>query len=533
MIDIWQKYETGLNHHRQSNIIEQSLKNYDFFEGRQWRGVQVANEDDLPRYNIIRQIVSFKYNVISMANVELIFLSDNEDYSNALNAFSSEMWEDLKMQSYLWQVNKSAHIAGDGYLYIYDDNPIESVSKPLKYDSIKCKPIDNVNIFLADEQNSNIQEQAYIIIRERLPVSEVRERAKAYGFKDIDLIVSDEENETDPNRVEVKTEDGKCTSLLYLTKKNGTIHFTRATQNAVYQEETDSGLTLYPVVNLVCNSKKGTARGIGEVEPLIANQILLNKTLFRRGGSVAQVAFPKMVYNEELIENPSELSKTGGIIGVRGLSTAKISEMIGYVQPSYIGNDAKELTDELITLTKEINNSGNGALGQVNPERASGTAIQAVTQQSNISTNEQSAAYEQLIEDIGLIFIEFWKKYNPSGLLTELEGNQIVIPTEELDRIKLKINVSPATPFDRLATDQQLMELFKSGVISFDEFVESLDENTLFPKNKLEEIITKRENQQMLEKDMIIQKQAEILSQYQMNDVTNQQLQGGQNADTR
>ena len=41
--------------------------------------------------------------------------------------------------------------------------------------------------------------------------------------------------------------------------------------------------------------------------------------------------------------------------------------MVAYLQPSYVGNDAKELTDELVTLTKEVNNSGNGALGTSQP----------------------------------------------------------------------------------------------------------------------------------------------------------------------
>lgn len=523
--DIWLKYSRGLDYHRQVGLIEDTERNYDFFEGRHWKNAQVPNPDEMPKHDIIRQSVTYKFNVISMSLVEMIFLCENEDFSNALNKFSSEMWEDLKMQSYLWRMNKAAHITGDSYLYIYDDKQVDSVLTPQKYDSIKCKVIDNVNVFLGDENNPNIQEQPYIIIRERLSVDEVRERAKTNGIKDVSQIVSDEDNETDPDRVEVKTDNGKCTSLLYLTKKNGTVHFTRAVKNVIYQPETDSGLTLYPIVNYICNEKKGTARGIGEVKPLIPNQLLTNKTLWRRAELIKQISFPKLVYNQEIVENPSDLYKTGGMIGLKGLSTAKINELITYLQPSYIGNDAKELTDELIIQTKELNSTGNGALGQVNPERASGTAIQAVTQQANIVTNEQASAYEQLVEDIGLVFIEFWKKYNPNGLLTEFEGNQIIIPIEELEKIKLKINVSPSTPYDRLATDKQLMDLFLGGVITFEEFVSSLDENTLIPKNKLQKIIDERANQQENEKDMIIQKQAELLSQYQINEVTNNQLQ--------
>ena len=213
--------------------------------------------------------------------------------------------------------------------------------------------------------------------------------------------------------------------------------------------------------------------------------------------------------------------------------------MVDYLQPSYVGNYEKELTDELVLLTKEINNSGNGALGQVNPERASGTAIQAVTQQANISSNEQQSSYFQLVEDIGLILLEIWKVQNPNGMMIEVEttdeiGNpimgEVLIPVEILEQVNIKINVSPATPFDRLATDQQLKELLATGMINFNEFVEALDENTMFPKNKLEEIIAARDelNQILGEKDAIIQEQANILAKHQMDGIDAQLQQSNQ-----
>ena len=517
--EIWSKYQKGLDHHRQSNLISQSQKNIDFFEGRQWRGIKGIDESELPVYNIIRQIVGRKYNLLSMADIDVSYQSkENEEYSKMINKFSESLWEKLKMYKNLWRMNKEAHIGGDSYIYIPDINT--------------CQILKNVNTFLSDEQNPNLQEQRYIIISERLFVDDVKEVAKANGL-DTDMIVSDEENETDTDKIEVKSTDGKCTSLLYIYKKDGIVHSLRAVKNLVYVPETNNGLTLYPIANYIVNEKMGTSRGIGEVEPLIPNQILLNKNLKRRADAIAQTAYPKIVYNQDLITNPGELTSTGGVIKLRNSNANKINEMVAYLQPSYVGNDAKELTDELVTLTKEVNNSGNGALGQVNPERASGTAIQAVTQQANISSNEQQSSYYQLVEDIGLILLELWKVQNPNGMMIEAEttdeiGNPIIgevlIPVEILEQVNIKINVSPATPFDRLATDQQLKELLATGMINFNEFVESLDENTMFPKNKLEEIIAARDelNQLLGEKDMIIQEQANILAKHQMDNIDTQ-----------
>ena len=68
----------------------------------------------------------------------------------------------------------------------------------------------------------------------------------------------------------------------------------RGVKNVIYQKDTllqardkrnnqplGRGLTLYPVAGMVWVKKKGSARGVGEAGPLIANQIEINKMLAR------------------------------------------------------------------------------------------------------------------------------------------------------------------------------------------------------------------------------------------------------------
>ena len=70
--------------------------------------------------------------------------------------------------------------------------------------------------------------------------------------------------------------------------------------------------------------------------------------------------------------------------------------------------------------------------------------------------------------------------------------------------------------------ETELKGLFQAGVITFEEYVSSLDENSLTPKNKLQKIIDLRgENQK---KDAIINKLLEIISKFKMNDVTSKAL---------
>lgn len=505
--EIFQLYDEGVSQLRQMNIYEQTKKNYNFFEGRQWEGLEAGGYNP-PVENVIKQIVKHKYNTISMQDVEIIFTSKDkgsEEITKIFNAYMEQFWEDAKMYTYMWKVNKASHIAGDSYLYMYME------------DKIKSQLIDNTNIYLANERETDIQKQKYLILSQRLDVEDVKEEARNRGIDEalVNQIVSDEEAENKHKPVFEATKNNKVTALIYMEKKPDGVHYVKCVRDVTY-DEGNTKLKLYPIASLICNERKGYARGIGEVEPLINNQIEINKTLWRRSESIKQTAFPKVVINEQSIQNAKDLTKAGAVIKIKGAS-ANVKDMVSYLAPSYVGNDAKEYSDELIMMTKELNNSGDGATGQIDPTKASGAAVQAVTQQANVSSSEQMSAYQQFVEDVGYILLDMWKTYNPNGFTVDNNGEEVVIPTKIIDGIKLKINVSQATPFNKWAVESELKNLFVSGVISFEEFVNSLDENAMTPKNKLLRIIEARGEQ--AKKDKIIEMLIRMMSANQMNDI--------------
>lgn len=482
--EIFNFYDEGVNHLRSQGIFDQTIKNYNFFEGRQWEGLKVKGKNP-PCENVIKQIVKHKYNNISMQNVEIVFTSkDNsaENVTKALNSFMEVFWEEEKMYSHMWACNKASHIAGDNYLYFS------------YLDSIHAEEIDNTNFFFENEADKNIQKQKYLIISQRVHIDDVKEMARKNGVseEEIENIVTDEERELKPGEDIKFKKDKYVTVLLFLEKKKDGVHFTKCVRNVIIEEEKNTKLTLYPIANIVCNEKKGSARGIGEVAPLIDNQIEINKTLVRRSEAIKQTAFPKVAYNELKIQNPNDFTKAGSAIKVKG-EVSNLNEVVKYLTPSYVSNDAKQYSDELIKMTKELNNSGDGAMGQVDPTKASGAAVEAVTQQANVSASEQMAAYKQFVEDIGYIFLDLWATYNPEGLPVANEnGEEIIIPVSEIKKMKLKVNVTSATPFSKYSVESELKNLFVSGVITFEEYVKVLDENSLAPKSKFERIIQER-----------------------------------------
>lgn len=524
---IWQKYQKGIEYINKINLTNKTDKCHRMYNGDQWHGLKSGGEE-LPILNIIKGIVKYKVSTVAQNTMSAVYtpIGERTEESvkacDALNTHFQIMWERAKMDKHSWSVIKDACIGADGYIYFGEA------------DVTQAQLINNVNVLLGDEQNPNLQQQPYIMLVERVFVKDIRKEAERNGIPqdDIELIISDENTNNqlgDKTEVAYSTEDGKCTSILYMYKDdNGYVHFAKSTQNVIYKPDepviaklpdgtpSSVGLTMYPIVNFVWEDTKGSARGCGDVEHLIANQIELNKTLARRAIAIKQCAFPKIAYLESAVANPDQIDVVGAKIGVRDGNAQNIQNLISYLNPSVVSPDARNFTDELITLTKELAGAGDAATGQIDPTQASGTAIIATRDQAALPLNEQVARYRQFVEDVAVLWYDIWKAYNPDGLKIESKdemGNETtqVIPSEVLDNmmINVRIDVSQNNPFSKYAQEQAIMNLFTSQAISFEEMVEALDNDAVAPKGKLQDIIDKRGEQEKM-KNALIQAMEQI-----------------------
>jgi hypothetical protein len=206
------------------------------------------------------------------------------------------------------------------------------------------------------------------------------------------------------------------------------------------------------------------------------------------------------VYNAAALEEEDirKLSYPDSNIAVQDLTGGGVEKLIGYLQPAGISPYARDIWQEIIALTRSLAGIGDN-LDNVSPERATGAAINAVREVRLLSVNAQVAALKQFIEDIALIWYDLWCAYHPGGLAVIVpapEGRESLetISNEELCALKVdvKIDVSPNHPYSRLAQEMGLKELFAAGAITFDEYVEALDEDGSLPKGKLLEVIARR-----------------------------------------
>lgn len=501
---IWLKYRAGVENHRLHNLFASTERNYRFYEGDQWFGV--PKSENLPTANFIKPTVNYKVSMVAMNTMQIVY--SPLDYSeesiavcDVLNKYAAQKWERLKLDSLSWDVILNAAVAGDSYLYFYNKN-------------LDCQIIRNTDIFFANEQERDIQKQEYIIVQERRPVNEIRRIAKENDIpeEDIENIVGDSDTDSiigDTEEVRSADESNrKCMCLLYLGRNDdGDIVVCRSTKYTVYQKETVlKGLKRYPIASFVWGPMLNSARGTGEVKPLISNQFETNKLLARRCRSAAQNAFAKPVYMKNQVENPEDIGALGTAIALRGNGTPQdIKQIFDYIAPAPMSQEASLLQSDLITTSRELAGAGNAALGQINPSRASGDAIMAVVDQSAIPMNMQTAAYRQFVEDVALIFFAYWRVYatdeglSVSYIVNDEITNGRLIVKKVLTRdqitttdVGVKIDATATNPYSKLAEEQSIEVARNAGYISFEEYVEALPYNSIAPKSRYEEIIKKR-----------------------------------------
>ena len=506
--DIWQKYEKCKNYMDGKSIVSKTERNWNFYIGDQWNGIKTGGQE-LPMLNFIKPIVQYKVSSVAQNAMTAVYSDMDANPSlqpvyEKLNKYWQQCWEKSKMNQAAWKALKAAAIQGDSYVY-WEDADI--LSPPTV--------IPNTCIFLSNENIDNIQEQEYIIVQERWSYDAcvAHARKNKISEKEIKLITTD--NDTQSQIFNKKEVDDKVTVLFYMEKKDGVVRVGRATKTAIIEpvEPIQSmkdgkplkSLSVYPIIPYVWEQVPNSARGVGEVEQLIPNQLELNKTLARRSMAVSIGAYPRLAYDANAIENPEDLNKVGVAIAVNGGGAQSINQMISYLNATNISSDADKLSNDLLQITKDLAGATVYALGNVNPEQASGTAIIAVRDSAQVPLSEQVARYRQWAEDVSLLWLDLWIAYNPDGIsfMADTEEGQIKvdITQEELNALKptVRIDVSPDNQWTKLAEQQSLDNLFMNNQLTLEEYVEATPDNSSIPKAKLKAIIDKRKQEQQMQ----------------------------------
>lgn len=509
--DIWGLYESHLLFMNRKGYFAKTDRNFRFFNGDQWEGVVLKKTEPI-QVNFIKPIVKYKVAVVTSTDYALIYNSENYDNkefrevakkaSELVTKKAQKVWEINKIDTKLKKCVKKSAINGEVVSYFYWDSKKEVPIMELK---------SKVDVMYGNENDDDIQEQPYILLKKRTTLSQAREYARNKGVKeeDIDAIHADNftQNESGNDSKEEVTDMVTIVTMLY--KKNGTIHYSEAMKFVDIEKDADTGLTYYPIAHLNWEDCEGNARGIGEVEQYIDTQIEVNKTATRRAFIGKMISYPHTVINKNKIDNPQDLNKVGSTIYVNDTSADDVSKFFKITTPGQISPDIASLQNELITTCRELAGAGDIATGQIKPDEASGKAILAVQRASEQPLDEQSSSTKQFIEDIGLIIFDMLKTYSESLVVIDentdpvsgdVNEDVLEIPKSVLEtlQISIKIDVTPKSAYDKYAQEVSLENLAKSELFLpqnqqlLEDYVSLLDEFSTMPKAKLLELLKRR-----------------------------------------
>ena len=283
----------------------------------------------------------------------------------------------------------------------------------------------------------------------------------------------------------------------------------RSTEYVVIRDTRDTGLHRYPVAWMNWDIRKGSCHGEAEITSLIQNQVIIDKLASMIALWIYRHGFTRMIYDKSRITSISN-DITQAIAVNDAASAGGVGAVAQYMQPAQLSAAVQSFFAMLITLTKEAAGANESILGEAAPTNTS--AIIVNSKNAAVPLNNIKQRFYRYIEDVGLIWLDFWMskytQYTDRQIEITKDGwKQVVtLDSETLKqmRVKLRIDVSPSSPFDEAAQQQTLDNLLAQDRITFVEWLERVKKGIIPDKEGLIEARTGEEAQRRAENEQFM-----------------------------
>lgn len=543
----WQDYEAGLSYHNRIDYYSKVDLNWRFYNGKQWIGI-VTNGLSKWVFNFCRSSINYFIAFMTSQKLKMQYSAENipdepedeqeiqiKELVDLLSDMADMKWEKDKMDSLLKDLLLDGANSGDMCAHVYWDATIET-GQPEKGD-FKTELVDGGNVMFGNPNTKVVERQPYILVIGRETVSDLKEQAKANGITQdkIDQIESDEDHtyqagERGKIELDNKGETGKALTLIKYWKKNGTVYWNKSTKYCEICKDKNLGISRYPIAWANWESVKNSYHGMSATEQIIDNQISVNHMFAMVSYWMRMSAFGKTIYDSNLIENWS--NSLGTAIPANS-NNGPISNLVHQMQAGNFNEAILKVIEMAINYTKEFIGANDALMGQVDPEQASGVAIISTQKQASMPLINITMNRDQLVEDLGLIWGEFFlKKYNNRKVSIRQKG-KVVTTQYNVEAIKdillqCKVDVGPSNYWSEIVGIQALDKLLAEGHITKLQYFERVAKMNIIPDcaGLIEEIqIEMQQAQQIEQEQMMQQEQAQMQQQEQEGQASEERIQ--------
>jgi hypothetical protein len=528
----WELYEAGKKYNNAINCVNNA--NYydlmdtliDFFNGNQWRNIEVTGMRR-PVINIVKKAVRFWVASITSSNTKidlepLEYAQSGPDgqsvQSGALNVaeFASieiaNLFEKFKIDNRIRDALFKAGIMGDCAAHFYFDptkKPYGGAFGKVKGE-ICFELVNGTNVFFGNANNPDVQSQPYIIISGRDLAKNLKEEAKRRRRDIGDTVIEDKNTAYEAgfdSDIEVQADGyGKATYIIVykkvtkerqltddlgqpVTEEHTTITVSKCVQDAYIYEEIDTGLGVYPVSWLTWDKQENQYHGLPPCAEILETQIFINLMFAMIMLHLMMTAFPKAIYNGDMIEDWT--NQVGQAIKVKDVSPGEnIKNFAAYLEPGQMSNQIVGAIEMAYSYVKDALGLSEAALGEINPEEASGTAILATAKQSTIPLENTRANMNEFVEDFGRILTDMMgTNYGVRPIVVKADGKKTLQPFDfsQLKDIWLnvKVDVGTTNMYSDEARKRTLTNLMSAGKIELIDWLEGIEDKDLPNRQKM------------------------------------------------
>lgn len=541
----WRAYQTGLEYNNRLDYYAKVDLNWRFYNGKQWVGI-VTNGLSKWVFNFCRSAINYFIAFMTSQKLKMQYSAENipdepedeqeikiKELVTLLSDMADMKWEKDKMDTLLKDLLLDGANSGDMAAHVYWDASIKTGQ--LEEGDFKTELVDGGNIMFGNPNNKIVEKQPYMLIVTREVVKDLKEEAIRNGIpKDqVDWITSDEENNYqagDRGKIELDNpgENGKALALIKYWKKDGTVYWNKSTKYCPICKDKDLGISRYPIAWANWESIKNSYHGMSATEGIIDNQISVNHMFAMVSYWMRMSAFGKVIYDQNQI---TSWSNQLGVAIKADSNGTPISNLVHQMQAGNFNEAVLTVIDMAIKYTKEFIGASDSLMGQVDPEQASGVAIISTAKQASMPLINITMNRDQLVEDLGLIWGEFFlKKYNNRKVSIRQKGKVVTTQynAEAIRDVLLqcKVDVGPSTYWSEIVGIQALDRLLTEGHITKLQYFERVAKMNMIPdcQGLIEDAQAEMQMlQQQEQQQKIAQDQQDIDQETQMNEETQAQ----------